>query len=73
MSQSTDLLEYLYQALRSPNGICIRLTEGTMEQLRYKLYQARKAACDPALEDLQISWSPTEPEQELWIVKKGGG
>lgn len=64
-------IEYLYRALRSPAGICVRVVEGDYDAFRQKLYIARREACDPELENLQISQSPTD-DKELWIVKKVG-
>ena len=61
-------LEYLYAALRSPNGVCLQCSD--IEWLRQKLYACRKAALDPELDCLSFQPSPNDPCQ-LWITKKG--
>lgn len=63
------MLEYLYQALRSDRGVCIRITAGSFDTVRQKLYAARREACDEALADLAFVQSPTAAD-ELWIVRR---
>ena len=59
--------DYLYEALASEFGIVIETDQPL--SLRGKLYAERRA--DPALSCLSLVLSPTNPEGELWIVKKG--
>jgi hypothetical protein len=60
------LLEYWYDALRSPRGILLEAKD--RELARQQLYAARRAANDPDLEGLSIRFSPLDPTH-LWIVK----
>lgn len=60
------MLEYLYQALASPIGIVLHVSDFNLA--RQRLYQARASAADPALAGLQFRASRVDP-QELWIVK----
>lgn len=62
------LLEFLYDALRSPRGVIVETPDG-VERLRQKLYALRKQTADPALDVLAFIPSPIAPETELWIVK----
>jgi hypothetical protein len=61
------VLEHWYAALRSPEGIVLRVSD--FNAVRQKLYAARKEAMDPELDGLSLVQSPTDPN-ELWIVKK---
>lgn len=64
-----DHLELLYRALNtSERGIIVETN--SVERLRAKLYEARKA--DPDLAVLSFTVSPTAPETQLWIVKRHG-
>lgn len=63
----TDLLEILYEALRSEVGVSVQTN--SPERLRAKLYPLRNS--DPDLACLSFTISPTAPESELWIIKKG--
>lgn len=60
------LIQHLYNALASEHGIILATPEP--EKLRQKLYQVRKK--DPELECLSLVISPTNPESELWVVKR---
>ncbi len=60
-------LEYLYDALAEPIGKCI-LTDSP-ERLRQRLYVLRTKHA-PTFEDLAFVISPTEPQTQLWIMKK---
>lgn len=62
------MINYLYQALSSPLGVCLRTSDGDFA--RQKLYAARREAADPALDGLAICISPSDKD-EVWIVKKG--
>lgn len=66
---SLDLLEKLYEALRSPIGIVVSTEDP--ERLRQKLYALRRERQDedPNLRVLSFLISPTSPGNELWIVK----
>lgn len=61
---ASNWLEFLYQAVGSPNGIA--LTVSDTEPCRQALYRARTAAQDPVLDGLQIR---VRSDDELWIVK----
>lgn len=63
------LLEYWYQALRTPRGIKLRTSDRA--KLQRELYAARKASLDKELESLSIVPSPTDA-RVLWIVKRNG-
>lgn len=60
------LIDLLYQALNSKLGIVV--STDNPERLRQKLYAERKK--DPDLECLSITTSRTQPDREIWIVKK---
>lgn len=66
--QPALLLEHWYSALRSPSGVCIRVSD--IELAKAQLYRARKDALDPQLDALSLVQSPTAAD-ELWIVHKG--
>lgn len=68
-SGALDLLEKLYDALRSPLGTVIETEDP--ERLRAKLYALRRERqdTDPQLRVLSFIISPTNPGSELWIVK----
>lgn len=67
MDQS-ELLEALYSALNSPKGVVVREESGRAKLLRARLYVARKQ--DPDLSQIAICESPTDPEHELYLVRK---
>lgn len=60
-------LEPWYTALRSSVGVCIRVSDKKLAIQR--LYAARKAALDPALDSISIVQSPTA-DDELWLIKR---
>ena len=63
-----ELLALLYEALASPLGIVVRVSNfATANQM---LYKARKDCGDPALQCLQFRASP-HADDELWIVRGG--
>lgn len=64
---STLYLGYLYDALASERGIVV-LTDSP-ERLRQKLYSLRSEHA-PTFTDLSFVISPTNPTDQLWIVKK---
>lgn len=63
-----NYLELLYQAIAAKLGVVVETD--AVELLRQKLYAARTASLDPALDNLSFIISPTNPQSELWIVKK---
>lgn len=65
-----DLLERLYDALRTPLGVKVE-TEDT-ERLRAKLYALRREHMEE-FGRLSFVLSPTAPKTELWILKKPDG
>ena len=60
------LIDLLYQALNSEKGICVETDDPN--RLRQKLYAERKK--DEALACLSFVTSRTQPDSQLWIVKK---
>ena len=70
MSRPLDLLERLYDALRTPLGVKVE-TEDT-ERLRAKLYALRRENMEE-FGKLAFVLSPTSPKTELWILKKPDG
>lgn len=62
------MIHYLYQALTTPLGVCLQVSD--VEAVRQRLYTARREAADPLLDALALVPSPTAPD-ELWIVKRG--
>lgn len=58
--------ELLYRALNSECGIAVRTDNP--DKLRQQLYRARKQ--DEDLACLTLAASRTDPENELWIVKR---
>lgn len=58
-----------YEALASEHGIIVSTDDPAF--LRQKLYSLRKELKDPDLEGIAIMQSPTNPKEELWLVKKG--
>ena len=56
----------LYEALASDFGIKVLTAEPLV--LRARLYVERKK--QPIFESLSFVLSPTDPDNELWIVKK---
>jgi hypothetical protein len=62
------LIHLLYEALASPYGKVVETSD--VERLRQALYKARRDSNDVSLDCLAFCQSPTNPEGELWIVKK---
>lgn len=64
-----ELLEYLYDALRSPLGVVLDTEDP--ERLRQRLYalRAERQGTDPNLRTLAFIISPTNPSQ-LWILRR---
>lgn len=60
------LIDYLYRALNSEHGIVVETSDP--ERLRQKLYAERKK--DPDLAKISINISRTQPESQLWLVKR---
>lgn len=60
------LIEILYAALNSEIGVVVRTTQP--DRLRQKLYAEKRK--DEALKNISINASRTDPENELWIIKK---
>jgi hypothetical protein len=61
-----ELQSLMFQALTSPFGIEVRTS--SPEQLRQKLYAARKL--DATFAGLSFIIPPTNPESILWIIKR---
>lgn len=62
------MLEYWYQALRSPFGIEIIASDP--DKIKQKLYAVRKEAADPDLHKITIRVPPNKPGV-LWLIKNG--
>ncbi len=62
------MLEFWYKAWHSVSGIIIRVSDP--ERAKQKLYASRKDSNDPDLSKISIVQSPTNPNNELWLVKK---
>lgn len=60
--------EHWYAALASRCGIILKTDDPAFA--RQKLYAIRKSLADPDLENIAIMTSPTDPDSELWLVKK---
>lgn len=60
------MIEFFYAALNSPLGIIISTDDP--DRCRQKLYAARRAAADPALDGVAVT-IPATPN-EVWLVKK---
>lgn len=57
-----------YEALASECGVIIKTDDPAL--CRAKLYAIRKELKDPDLESIAIMTSPSNPDQDLWLVKK---
>ena len=66
MALGFPLIHYLYQALNSERGIVLSCNEP--EKLKQKLAVERKK--DPELSRISINTSRTQPESEVWLIKK---
>lgn len=60
------LINYLYQALNSKFGVILETSDP--ERLRQKLYAERKK--DPDLSCISINISRTQPESQIWLIKR---
>jgi hypothetical protein len=58
--------EFLYDALASELGIVVRSNDPV--KLRERLYPLRKS--EPEFADLSFVLSPTNPETDLWILRR---
>ena len=68
MTSSAALQSLLYSALAEPIGLLLRT--GDFTRARQKLYAARAATRDPALQILQFRASPFPQEGDLIIIKE---
>jgi hypothetical protein len=64
---STNELAILYQALHSPFGLCLTVTDFTKTQQLFN--RVRSKAGDPDLSVLRFAMSPYD-RNELWIIKE---
>lgn len=60
-----NLIDFLYEAMTSDIGIIVEADDPLL--LRTRLYAIR--AKDPLLSVLSLVLSPTNPTNELWILK----
>ena len=69
----------LYTALESPIGIIIRTYHSSetlvtpSSRAKQILYRFRKELGDIELLKIQIRFSPTDPDNELWLIKTETG
>ena len=63
-----NLLSLMYQALASPLGIIVVVSD--VLEAKVRLGQVRKENGDSALRALSFIPSPYSPRTELWLVKK---
>jgi len=59
----------LASALASEIGLIVRVSD--YQLCLQRLYAARRAACDPLMDQLQFRRSPENPANEIWIMKSG--
>ncbi len=64
-SSKLDLLERMYEALRSPFGVVVKTEDP--ERLRQKLYALRREHTDLLI--LSFVISPINPSTDLWIIR----
>lgn len=67
MARAIDLTLW-YDALASSFGIIIETDN--VERAKAQLYKVRAASSDPDLESVSIVTSPTNPDHDLWLVKR---
>lgn len=67
MTSPPNLLELMYDALYQPRGVVVETN--SPERLRQKLYKIRKDHA-PTFDNIAFIISPTEPNTQLWIIKK---
>jgi len=63
-----DYRAILTQALGSPHGLAVKTT--SPERLRVKLYNAKRKHL-PTYDSLSFVFSPTDPNNTLWIIHNG--
>lgn len=61
-----EFATYLYAALNAEYGV--KITTSNPVQLRQKFYALKRD--NPEFEELAFLISPTDPENELWVIKK---
>ncbi len=66
MADTTNWLEFWYEALGNEHGVVIAVSDVTKAIQR--LYQARTKSGDPDLAGLSIRKSPVKPTEEIWLV-----
>lgn len=64
----TNYVEFLYRALEARVGIVVETSDP--KHLQQKLYAARRESQNPDFQALTFALSRTNPQRELWIVKK---
>ena len=67
-STRENLLSLMYQAIASPLGIIVVVSD--VLEAKVRLGQVRKETGDSALRALSFIPSPYSPRTELWLVKK---
>lgn len=60
-------LEFLYQAMDSPLGIC--LVTSDIRLAHQRLHKAKRESGDPALDVIQIRTSPLASTSEIWLTR----
>lgn len=66
-TSATNYLELMFDALTNPLGVVVETN--SPERLRQRLYKIRTDQA-PTFDNLAFVISPTEPDNQLWIVKK---
>lgn len=61
-------LKFWREALKHELGIKLPISQPDLDKVKATMYAARKAAADPALEELRLIVAPGGTE--VWIMKK---
>jgi hypothetical protein len=59
----------LHRASQCSIGLVIKSND--IRKAKAQFYEFRKSLANPDLARLQIRFSPTNPDQELWIINMG--
>lgn len=65
---SSPYLPFLYAALAEPFGVVLSVSN--VGQAKAALYKARAESGDEALSQVSIHSSPSQPDSEIWLVKR---
>lgn len=67
MARAIDITLW-YDALASEHGVIIETDDPNA--VKQRLYAIRAASADEDLKSISIVTSPTNPERDLWLVKR---